>query len=193
MSRRLRPLAALAMTALIGAGCSNAPAENETTSTGSSGGNKNATNAMKFADCMRDNGVSEFPDPDASGGLTIDGVVNGSSLDTSTPAWKQAIGACKDLQPPGFTGTKASSEEQEVRLQFAQCMRDNGVEDFPDPTADGPLIDTTRIPSAAGRGALSIPGFQAATEKCGDIYSGELWLRCSGRRGCRPERRSWLP
>jgi hypothetical protein len=83
MSRKLRPLATLAMVALIGAGCSNEPAEN------GNAGNENATNrneAVKFAECMRDNGVSESPDPDASGGLTIDGIVNGSSLDPSTPA-----------------------------------------------------------------------------------------------------------
>jgi hypothetical protein len=60
------------------------------------------------------------------------------------------------------------------RLEFAQCMRDNGVKDFPDPARDGPLIDTTRIPSAAGRGALSIPGFQAAMEKCRDALAGAL-------------------
>jgi hypothetical protein len=174
MSRKLRPLAALAMVALIGAGCSNGSAKN-----GNSGGNENATNrgkGVKFAECMRDNGVSEFPDPDASGGLTIDGVVNGSSLDPSTGAWKEAIGACKDLQPPGFMGTEASPEEQEVRLEFAQCMRDNGVEDFPDPAPNGPLIDTTRIPSAAGRGARSIPGFDAAAQTCGDAFSDELGL-----------------
>ena len=175
MRRKLRPLAALAMVALIGTGCSNASSEN-----GSSGGNENATNegkAMKFAKCMRDKGVSEFPDPDASGGLTIDGVLNGSSLDPSSAAWQNAIAACEDLQPPGFTGHKRSAEEQENALEFAQCMRDNGVEDFPDPTKDGPLIDTNRIPSAAGRGALSIPGFQAAADKCTAIYSGELGLR----------------
>jgi hypothetical protein len=44
MSRKRRPLAALAMVALIGAGCSNTPAE---TGKGSSGGNKNATNRDK--------------------------------------------------------------------------------------------------------------------------------------------------
>jgi hypothetical protein len=175
MSRKLRSLSALAVVALIGVGCSNESSEN-----GSSGGNENAPNrdkAMKFAECMRDNGVSEFPDPDASGGLTIDGVVNGSSLDPSTAAWKEAIGACKDLQPPGFTGPgEVTAEEQEERLAFAQCMRDNGVEDFPDPTEDGPLIDTTRIPSAAGRGARSIPGFDAAAQTCGDAFSDELGL-----------------
>jgi hypothetical protein len=168
MRSKLGPLGALAMVALVGAGCSNAPAEN---GTGSSGGNKNATNrdkAMKFAECMRDNGVSAFPDPDASGGLTIDGVLNGSSLDPSTPAWKEAIGACKDLQPPGFTGDhEVSSEEQEARLEFAQCIRENGVEDFPDPTRDGPLIDTRRIPSAATNGGMTI--LNAAMQKCRDL------------------------
>jgi hypothetical protein len=53
-------------------------------------------------------------------------------------------------------------------------MRDNGVKDFPDPTADGPLIDTTRIPSAAGKGAHSIPGFQAAVHKCRDVLADAL-------------------
>jgi hypothetical protein len=166
--RRLRPLAAIAMVALIGAGCSNTPAE---TGTGSSGGNKNATNrdkAVKFAECMRENGVKEFPDPDASGGLTIDGVLNGSSLDPSTPAWKAAIGACKDLQPPGFTGDgEVSADEQETRLEFAQCIRDNGVKDFPDPVNGEPLVNTYKIPSSNKPGGMAI--LNAAMQKCGNV------------------------
>src|SRR5919204_3164548 len=160
--RTLRPLAALAMVALISAGCSNALA-----GTGSSGGNTNAsprTEGVKFAACMRANGVKQFPDPDASGQLTIDGIANGSSLDTDSAAFKQAIGACKDLQPAGFTGNKRSPEQQKAALKVAQCIRDNGVKDFPDPEPDGPLIDTTRMPgSPDGR---SIPGLQAAMQKC---------------------------
>ena len=34
-------------------------------------------------------------------------------MDTNSAAWKTAIGACKDLQPPGFTGRKASPEGTE--------------------------------------------------------------------------------
>jgi hypothetical protein len=165
MTRKLRPLAALAMVALIGAGCSNEPAES-----GDAGHTNGADRGqgVRFAECMRDNGISDFPDPDASGGLTIDGVVNGSSLDPSSPAWEEAIGACKDLQPPGFTGDEdVSAEEQEVRLEFAQCMRDNGVEDFPDPAEDDPLVDTRRIPSAAEDGGMSI--INAAMQTCGDL------------------------
>ena len=117
---------------------------------------------------MRDNGVSEFPDPDASGELTIDGIANGSSLDTNSAAFKQAISACKDLEPSGFTGHKRSAEKQETALKFAQCIRDNGVEDFPDPTPDAPLVDTTRIPSTDRDGGMSI--LNAAMQKCGAAF-----------------------
>jgi hypothetical protein len=169
MSRRRRPLATLAliaMIALISACGSTAPAG---TSTGSSGGNNTAANAqkaVKFAKCMRSNGVSEFPDPGASGKVTIDGIVNGSSLDPSTPAFKQAISACKNLEPAGFMGSKRSSQQQDAALKFAQCIRENGVNDFPDPTNGQPLVDTNRIPSAAEPGGMST--LHAAMQECRD-------------------------
>jgi hypothetical protein len=158
------------MVALIGTGCSSGSSDG-------GGGDTNATDheqAMKFATCMRANGVKEFPDPDASGELTIDGIVNGSSLDPSTPAWRAALAACKDQQPPGFTGRKRSPEEQEAALAFAQCIRDNGVEDFPDPVVGEPLVDTNRIPSAASSSGMTI--LNAAMQTCGDVFSDELGL-----------------
>jgi hypothetical protein len=146
------------MLALIGAGCSDQASE-----TGTAG-----NTASRFAQCMRDNGVGEFPDPDASGSLTIDGVLNGSSLDSNGPAWKKAIRACRDLQPPGFTGPKKlTAGQQQARLEFARCIRDNGVEDFPDPAKGDPLIDTRRIPSANQPGGMTI--LNAAMQKCGDL------------------------
>jgi hypothetical protein len=169
MNRKLWPLGALAVAAMIGAGCSG---ENGKGAANSGAGGHDQ--GVKFAQCMRENGVSEFPDPDASGELTIDGVVNGSSLDPDGPAWKQAIAACKDLEPPGFTGTKPSPDEQDVRLEFAQCIRDHGVTDFPDPAIDQPLVDTNRIPSSATEAGMS--ALNAAMQECGDVYSGELGL-----------------
>jgi len=163
MRRTLRPLAALAMLAVVVAGCSNAPA-------GTTSSNSSASiheKAVKFAECMRAHGVSAFPDPNASGELTIDAVANGSSLDTSSAAFKQAMSACKDLEPPGFTGTKVTPQQRGARLEFAQCIRDNGVPDFPDPTPNGPLVDTNRIPSAATTGGMSI--LNAAMQKCRDL------------------------
>ena len=170
MSIGLRLLAALAMVALIGAGCSDGSAEKDPTGTGSS-------KPVTFDACMRENGVTEFPDSNAAGDQEFVEAIE--SLDQSSAAWKKAMGACKDLLPAGLLGAKASSDEMRARLEFAQCMRENGVEDFPDPTRDGPLIDTNRIPSAAGRGARDIPGFDAAVQTCSDAVTDRLGL---GRR-----------
>jgi hypothetical protein len=170
VSSKLRPLAALAMVALIGAGCgSNAPSETGTaSSTGtatstSTGGDKNATDqdkAVKFAECIREHGVSDFPDPNAKGDFEY-------GVSVSPEVWTKAVDACKDLQPPGSLSTKRSPEEQSAGLRFAQCIRENGVKDFPDPINGEPLIDTNRIPSSARSGGMTI--LNAAIQKCRDV------------------------
>jgi hypothetical protein len=154
------------MVGLISACGSSAPA-----GSGSSGGANNTVandqKAVKFAECMRNNGVSEFPDPGASGQFTIDQIANGSSLDTSSPAFTQAISACKELEPAGFMGGTRSAGHQAAALKFAQCIRANGVPDFPDPANGQPLVDTNRIPSAATSSGRSI--LDAAMQKCRDL------------------------
>jgi hypothetical protein len=171
MSRKRSPLTALALIAmvvLVSACGSSAPAG---TSPGSSGNKTvaNAQKAVKFAECMRNNGVSEFPDPRASDNFTIDGIVNGSSLDPNTPAFKQAISACRGLEPAGFMGSKWSAQQMQAALKFAQCIRANGVTDFPDPVNGQPIVDTNRIPSAATEGGMSI--LNAAMRKCRDFVA----------------------
>jgi hypothetical protein len=162
MSRKLEPLAALALIPLIAAGCGGGDSSSANTIA------SNQEKAVKFAQCMRENGVSQFPDPDASGELTIDGVVNGSGIDPDGPTWQQAIDACKDLQPPGFTGGgERSSDQQEAALEFAECIREHGVPDFPDPVSGQPLVDTNRIPSSDTSRGMSI--LNAAMKTCGDL------------------------
>jgi hypothetical protein len=165
VSRSVLSLAALAMAALISAGCSNTPAESGVSSAGSNA-NAARAQALKFAQCMRGNGVGEFPDPVASGNLTIDAIANGTSIDTDSAAFQRAITACRDLEPAGFTGFTRTPEQQKAALKFAQCIRDNGVKDFPDPGPDDPMIDTNRIPSAATKTGMS--ALHAAMRKCGD-------------------------
>ena len=164
MTRTLRPLAALAMVAMvavISAGCGGTGSAG----TGSSGSNGAATTrekAVKFSECMRENGVSDFPDPNASGEF-----VYGASV--SPAVFKKAVDACKDLQPPGTLSAKRSPKQQEEGLTFAQCMRENGVKDFPDPVNGEPLVDTTRIPSSATNGGMTI--LNAAMQKCRDLLA----------------------
>ena len=171
MRRKAWAAAALSVVA-VSAGCggtrSNGDHSAATSRTVSSAATTRAK-AVKFAECMRTNGVSAFPDPDASGALTIDAVANTSSLDTSSAAFEHALSACKGLEPPGFTGKQRSAQEQQAALEFAQCIRDNGVADFPDPAKTDPLVDTNRIPSASTQGGLSI--LNAAMRKCREYAS----------------------
>jgi hypothetical protein len=114
MRRTLRPLAVLAVVALISAGCgSNAPSKSSTASAGSASTTRHE--GLKFAKCMRDNGVAEFPDPDAKGELTIDAIANRSSLDPNTAEFKQAITACKDLEPPASRGARGAPSSRRRR------------------------------------------------------------------------------
>jgi hypothetical protein len=51
--------------------------------------------AVKFSECLRANGVSDFPDPNASGEFPSYGV------SVTRAVWTTAVAACKSLQPPG--------------------------------------------------------------------------------------------
>jgi hypothetical protein len=164
MSRKLRPLVALALISLISAGCgSNAPSETGAASSTGTGGNTNAADqdkAVKFAECIRGHGVPHFPDPDAKGDFVF-------GIDVSPAVWKKAVDACKDLQPPGALSAKRSPKQQSAAVRFAQCIRENGVKDFPDPANGEPLVDTTRIPSTDAPGGMTI--LNAAMQKCGPV------------------------
>jgi hypothetical protein len=172
MTRKLRPLVALGLAGLIGligAGCgSNASSESGTTSSGGSTKLTAQEKAVKFAECMRANGVPHFPDPDSKGESNF-------GVDVTREVWLKAIDACKALKPPGALSSKRSPKEQSASLRFAQCVRDNGVKDFPDPVNGEPLIDTYKIPSSNKPGGMTI--LNAATHKC----SGILKLSAGGQ------------
>jgi hypothetical protein len=172
--RKIRAVAALAVVAVIGVGCGGTGSSGGTTTAAPAGNAGDSTdtprdNALRFAECMRDNGVSEFPDPGAQGAFTIEVIANGSSVDTSSAAFKRAETACKDLEPAGFYGRTRSPKQQQAALEFAQCIRDHGVKDFPDPAIDDPLVDTYRIPSSNTEAGLAI--LNAAMQKCGRYAS----------------------
>ena len=160
MSRRPRPLVALALVALITAGCgSSAPSKAATAgSTATAGSSVTAQDkAVKFAECIRAHGVSDFPDPDAKNQFEY-------GVSVSPAVWRQATTACKDLQPPGTLSGKRTPKQQSASLRFAQCVRDHGVKDFPDPVNGEPLIDTYKIPSSNEPGGMTI--LNAAIQSC---------------------------
>jgi hypothetical protein len=88
------------------------------------------TDAIKFATCMREHGVSNFPDP-ADHGST------GATVDPNSPAVKAAVQDCKSLIPALSSAARLAFQSPKVQselLSLAACMRSHGVPSFPDPT-----------------------------------------------------------
>ncbi len=108
--------------------------------------------ALKFAQCMREHGV-DMPDPDVSDGGNVR--IGGPGVDLSKA--DAALAACKEFSPIGAGGTVDPAGQENMR-RFAQCMRDNGVPNFPDPQPGGPI----RIDASVG----GDPDFQTAQAKC---------------------------
>ncbi len=64
--------------------------------------------ALKFARCMRENGVTDFPDPDFSEGGMVR--IGGEGMDPSSPTFQQAHKACQSIlgAPPGAAPSDAA-------------------------------------------------------------------------------------
>ena len=178
MRRTLWPLAAfgiVVVVALIAAGCGGSQSSSGTSTAAGTSSRSNSTGhtstaghsprerAVKFSECLRANGVSDFPDPNASGEFPSYGV------SVSPAVWRKAVAACKALQPPGTLSAKLTPAQESAALEFAQCIRENGVPDFPDPVNGQPLVDTTRIPSSNKPGGMTI--LNAAMHKCGHFVA----------------------
>ena len=106
---------------------------------------------------MREHGVPDFPDANAKGDFDF-------GINVSREVWTKAVDACKALQPPGTLSAKRTPKQQTASLKFADCIRANGVKDFPDPVNGEPLVDTYKIPSANRPGGMTV--LNAAMHAC---------------------------
>ena len=129
----------------------------------------NGPNALKFSECMRANGVSNFPDPNAQG------VIAGKSdagLDPSSPQFQKADKTCaKKYISRGGTAPRPAqrAKQQATALAFSQCMRSHGEPDFPDPklSSEGVAI---RIVDRSGKALdTSSPIYQKAQMECNSL------------------------
>jgi len=152
-ARRRFVTAAAAAAALLGAlTLLTACGSSSTNQAASAEGPEQA--ALAYARCMRDNGVPNFPDPDA------DGRFRGLGHEQQdNPKFRAAQEACRDLAPGGEHEKFGDPAFVEQARTFAQCIRDNGVPDFPDPDAEGRS-------RGVGHEQQDNPKFRAAQEAC---------------------------
>jgi hypothetical protein len=128
---------------------------------------------LAFAQCLRDHGV-DMPDPQFSpdGGamIRIGGPGTAREIDPESEVFQAAQEACgpllEALRPRLDPEQQAELLEQQLAL--AQCMRDAGIEGFPDPDVDA----DGRLRRFGGNGADGLPfdpfsdEFQGAMETC---------------------------
>ena len=100
---------------------------------------------VKFAQCMRQNGV-DVPDPDPGGGIKF-AQRGGGDADATQKKFQAAQQKCRSFMPNGGRPPKLSPADVAQMRQFAKCMRDHGV-NMEDPSDDGMI----RVKETGGPG-----------------------------------------
>jgi hypothetical protein len=180
--------ALLALGVLVAAGCGGGSSDNgvaradtssqDSTSSAEDGSSTTSTTsttsdadreeaALKFAKCMRDQGL-DFPDPkpDSEGRLRFQ-IPRGAAgnRDKFQSAAQNCQQYLEDVR--GQISPEQQAEFRDAQLKYAKCMRAEGV-DVPDPE-----------PGGFGAGPAMLKGvdpddpkFQAANEKCQRYLAG---------------------
>ena len=179
--RRLRPPPGRLLVALLVAGsvivltgCGGSGAKPKTST--APYGPKSSPAALSR--CMRANGVSGFPDPEAGPngavGLPLimgsDGSLTAEGKSFSGPALRKAERICAVYLPPASgPPPRIAAAEHRRELTQARCMRAHGVPNFPDPSSSV----NSQPPSLAGIDTQS-PAFKSAARACGAGGSGNF-------------------
>ena len=134
----------------------------------SSGTQTPVAGAVRFANCMRSSGVTNFPDP-ASNGRSL----SLNQINPNTPAFRTAYKVCQKYASNGVGAPpEPSPAELRFALTFAQCVRKHGFPQFPDPLPTVSLQATFTL----GRGMYFLingtyhatsPAFMHAAKACG--------------------------
>ncbi|MER6145036.1 hypothetical protein ABT174_34260 [Streptomyces sparsogenes] len=114
---------------------------------------------VKFAQCMREHGI-DMEDPEPGEGIRL-------TIPAGTPKGKveKAQEACLEWDPvQNGVGGKPDAKAQENVRKYAKCMREQGVEKFPDPQAEGGI----RLDGSV----VDDPDFEKAEKACNKFMGG---------------------
>ena len=145
--------ALLAGTALLAAACGGGSA-------GSAGSSPYAK-ALAYTQCMRSNGVANYPDPNSQGQILMTANV-WKEVDFGSPQFAQAAKTCKKLAPNNTISPQQYQQTLSQGLKYAACMRAHGITNYPDPSTAGGGIAVGQIPKADA----DLPQFPAAEQAC---------------------------
>lgn len=126
--------------------------------------------ALNYSQCMRDNGVPSFPDPQQGGGGIS---LSPGDVDPNSQAFRDAQEKCRDKLPQGGQlggggGNSAPLDSAKVTA-WAKCIREHGLPNFPDPEINGGSMAIDFAGSGINPGDTP---FQQARQACQDKWPG---------------------
>lgn len=132
----------------------------------------------EYAACVRGHGVSGFPDMVVvSGQLTLPDTPEADAADAALRANTSARQGCAPILaklPANAQKNRVPSADDRQRLlQYAQCMRDNGVPQWPDPAADGSFPIAGTPLGDEGKSAR----MRTATQACKKYWDQEIVVK----------------
>ncbi len=138
-----------ALFAVVGCGLALAAcgSQKPSSSTSSGGGPSFKTavsDAYRFSACMRQHGVTNFPDPVVHQSAGSQSIAEHAVMSKNSPVDRSAQKACNGIMPQPTGQDLASQAAQQRRhaqdmLSFARCIRSRGIYKFPDPDSQGNL------------------------------------------------------
>jgi len=128
--------------------------------------------ATAFSKCMRAHGVPNFPDPGgpvpSSGSYsTMAGIVIPSSINMQSPAFETAQKSCQGLLSSVFSSQgkpPITASQKAALIAQAQCIREHGVPNYPDPKFPAGGGIAIQIGSGVN---VDSPAFKQAQATCG--------------------------
>lgn len=175
-SKRFRWVLAgpVAGAALLAAGC-GASSHPPASVGGGKGQQSGIEAAHRYATCMRNHGVTNFPDPvisTSANSVSVKIAVPASV--GKSPAFQTAQTACQGiLAALGNANPAEQRQHAQDLLAFARCLRAHGLTNFPDPNAQGKL--TLAMINAAGID-LHQPGVLTAASACVSVTHGAITM-----------------
>ncbi|WP_433042634.1 hypothetical protein [Dactylosporangium sp. CS-033363] len=173
-----RPLMAIALLAALAGGltaCSSGAGGPGAAPSGSFDSDRALSIGRRFAQCARDHGYPAFPDPEIQNGDLVwpaEGVELKEqirSIMEQQPDCKAIMDESMSLADPHRDPTPGPDDMRKLR-EFAKCMRDQGIEGFPDPKPDGtfPLVGTPLEQEGKSERVLS------AIDACKHLYDKKI-------------------
>ncbi|WP_283137572.1 hypothetical protein [Rhizohabitans arisaemae] len=97
----------------------------------------------ELAQCLRQNGIPDFPDPLVKDGKLVMPSRPAGQDTTFDRALKSCDSVARKLDQSG-AGDRFSDADVAKLRAFARCIRENGVPEWPDPKSDGsfPILNT---------------------------------------------------